>query len=180
MLKENLKVFLSSYNVPLEKWGAGEAKTVDHLCAELLLGESILEVRGGVLTRVAEGSTLHVYHHDGENLWLLIEDKQIFKDGRERVRELETSIGEKMKRGEDSTEAAYRALSEELGIKERLPLFPKPNILKGPIPSVSFPGIQSVYVMYVSDVFIPPHLYKKEGYVEHQADKSSYFVWKKV
>ncbi len=82
--------------------------------------------------------------------------------------------------GEDPLQAAYRALSEELGITEKLPLTPKPLLQKGPQLSTSFPGIYSLYKMYVFDVFLPTHLYKREGYVEHQADKSNYFVWEKI
>lgn len=180
MLKEELREFLFSHNVPLDQWGKGAAKTLEHLCAEISSRESGLEEKNGALLRLAEGSTLNVYYNDRKNILRLVEARQIFKDGRIKVRELETSIGEKMRHGEDPRVAAYRALSEELGIFEKLFLIPVAPIKKGPIPSVSFPGILSVYMMHVFDVFIPPHLYKAEGYQEHQEDKSSYFVWQKT
>ena len=179
MFKHELRAFLEAHNIPLQQWGQGEAKTFDDLFSEVTSGEAILTEEDGKLLRSVEGGTLNVYHDDGMTMWFLQEEKQVFKDGRSRTRTLNASIGEKMKCGEDPLESAYRALSEELGIAEKLQLIPKQRFIKGPIPSPSFPGLYSIYTMHMFDVFLPSHLYRPEGYVEHQVDKSSYFVWRK-
>jgi len=180
MQKDELLVFLQDHNVPLHEWGTGEAKTFDHLLLEISLGESELTEKDGKVLRSAEGSMLNVYYYDGQATWVLIEEKQVFTDGRSRTRNLDPAIGEKMRPGETPEDGAYRALSEELGITEKLPLIPKPLRMKGPVPSQSYPGLWSVYSMHIFDVFLPEHLYKPEGYEENQSDKTSYFVWEKL
>jgi len=179
MQKDELWVFLKAHNVPLQRWGKGEAKTLDHLLAEITAGEATLTEKQGRLVRLVEGATLNVYYSDGHTSWALVEETQVFNDGRSRTRDV-VGIGEKMRLGEDPKDCAYRALSEELGITEKLQLVPKSLSTKGPVPSQSFPGLESVYVTHIFDVFLPEHLYRPEGYKEKQSDKISYFVWKKV
>lgn len=177
MLAHTLRAFLEENDVPFDQWGKGEAKTFDNLLAEIVSGEATLKKRGGIPCRSITISALDVYHDDGARLLLLREDKQLFSDGRSRIRKLDRSIGEKQKRGETPLQAARRALVEELGITETLPLFAKPPVTKGPLPSLSFPGLFTFYTMHVFDVFLPPHLYRADGYVERQKEKVSYFVW---
>ncbi len=177
MQEEKLRHFLESNRVPIEAWGSGEAKTLEHLLKELNEGESILQEGESGLLRVAESAVVNVFYNDYRSLKILWEKKQIFTGGRERVREnLAGSIGEKMHPGEDPLEAAYRALGEELDIHERLPLTPKGDERKGPVPSASFPGLHTLYILHIFEVFLPKHLYRK-AFVEHQKDKSSFFSW---
>lgn len=175
-----LSSFLITHGVPVHTWGTGEAKTFDHLYQEVSSGEATLTVDGDRVIRSAEGSTVTVYYRDGARLLRLVEAKQVFKDGRERVRNLPTSVGEKLAHGEDPYAAAHRALTEELGITERLTLYLDAPSTKGPIPSPSFPGLYTRYTMHNYHVYLPEDLYHPEGYVERQKDKSSYFVWEVV
>ncbi len=177
MTKEELVGFLQADNVPLKRWGTGEAKSVDHLLEEINSGESTLEERDGVLFRTAMGTVITVYYQDDTRRLTLKEDRQVFKDGRERKRAVAGSIGEKLKFGENALSAAYRALQEELSISEKLPLTSKPSEVKGPNPSQSFPGIMTTYMIHVYEVYLPQDLYKPEGYVETQRDKTNYYVW---
>ncbi len=180
MQEQELLALLQAHNIPLNEWGVGEAKNFNHLLSEVQSGEATVVEENGNLLRSAEGAVLVVYSTDGKRTWRLKEDKQVFKDGREKRRELETSIGEKMRPDESAVEAAYRALREELKITERLALTPKPSIIKGPVSSQSFPGLMTRYVMNVFEVFLPQHLFKSEGYIECQEDKTNYYTWIEV
>ena len=180
MDKQELLALLGTHSVPLREWGAGEAKTIEHLLDEVNSGEAAIVEEDGTLHRVVYGAVLNVFYADGATTWKLKEAKQVFRDGRERVRDLDTSIGEKLKAGEDAEAGARRALAEELNIRDALPLVPKPDIVKGPVPSVSFPGLKTKYIMRVFEVFLPPALYEPKGYVEEQADKTNYYVWEKI
>ena len=180
MDKEELTALLKANHVPFDTWGTGEAKTFEHLWKEINEGESVLIERDNMLLRIANGSTLRVYYKKDSTLLYLKEDRQVFKDGREKKRNLaeNMSIGEKLKHGEIPAVCAWRSLAEELGITEKLPLTPRPDITRGPVPSVSFPGLHTMYTMYAFDVFLPERWFRPEGYVEKQPDKTSYFIWK--
>jgi hypothetical protein len=180
MQEQELRTLLEKYEIPFETWGTGQAKTFNHLLAEINDGEAVLTEHENRLLRSANGSIVMVYYRNGQSLWQLKEDRQVFSDGRERRRTLATSIGEKMQPGESSIDAAHRALREEIGIDEKLPLIQKPMIIKGPIPSESYPGLFTRYVMHAFDVFLPDHHFKPEGYIEKQQDKTNYYIWVEV
>ncbi|MDE2001428.1 MAG: NUDIX domain-containing protein [Patescibacteria group bacterium] len=182
MTRDELVQLLVAHHIPFETWGTGGAKTLKHLLHELESGEAVLKVQRGILTRIAEGATLKVFYRSGSDLYCLREDRQVFVDGRVKQRTLmgDMSIGEKMRPGETAEAAAIRALEEELGITERLPLIARPDLVKGPSPSISFPGIMTIYLMHAFEVYLPDRWYKPEGYVEHQEDKTNYFLWEKV
>ena len=174
-----VRELLLAHDIPLDTWGTGTAKTFDHLMYELRAQESRLEMIDDVLVRVAEGSAIYVYYEDAGRPLILREDRQVYKDGRVRRRaDIDTSVAEKRLPGEDPLETAYRALREELAIAERLPLVWQRKYDKGVVPSDSFPGMMSQYLVNLFELFLPERHYRPEGYVEHQADKSSYFIWK--
>lgn len=180
MRLEELRTLLLDYNVPLERWAQGHAKTLEHLLAELDGGEWELAPAGGGLLRTLKCSLVNVYYEDGAATYLLREDRQVFADGRVRRRKLEASLGEKVRRGEDPLAAAYRGLEEELDITERIALLPSEPYHVGPRPSTSFPGLPNFFTMYPFETRLPSHLFRPDGYVEHQPDKTSYFVWTPV
>ncbi len=88
MERSHLRVLLERYHVPLHKWGKGKAKTLDHLFSALTAGEMVLGVYDEKLLASSEGSILNVYYDDSTTIWLLKEEKQVFKDGRSRTRTL--------------------------------------------------------------------------------------------
>jgi len=178
--REGLVELLKKYDVPFDSWGTGESKTAEHLLSEINLGESDLVEERGILVKKSFVAAINVYYKQGDKIFKLKEAKQIFYDGREKVRDLETSIGEKMRPGESASSAAYRALSEELGIKERIELKPVSPITKGPVASQSFPGLQSKFFINVFEIFLPDSMYKPDGYKEQQADKESIFIWEEI
>ena len=175
---------LRKHRIPLATWGTGKAKTFEHLLREITSGEAeLIETKQG-LTRRARGAIVAVYFNHNGSRFFLAEDRQEFKDGRVRTRDLDTSVGEKLAPSEEPVMGARRALTEELGFPtknvELLTLVPEETRIKGPVPSDSYPGLLTVYVMHPFTVTIPSFLYKPEGYVEHQEDKTSYFVWRAV
>lgn len=179
--RAELLELLKKYNVPFEKWGTGESKTIEHLLSELSSGESELIEKQGNLVRKSFGAAVNVYYKNREGkVFKLKEAKQVFRDGREKIRDLGTSIGEKIKPGESALSAAQRALSEELGIDEKLELKQASPIIKGPVSSQSFPGLQSEYFINVFEFFLPDNLYNPDGYTERQADKESIFIWEQI
>jgi hypothetical protein len=169
---------LSRFNIDINLWGKGEARTIEHLLKEINMGEcQLIESNGGLL-RLVTGPGLNVFYNDGERILKLKEEKQVYSDGRVRVRaDLEISIGEKLKPGESSFDAARRALSEELNISSNLELISAAPITKGPLASVSYPGLKTKYMFEVFDVYLPSEFYKPEGYIEEQIDKKNYYVW---
>jgi hypothetical protein len=177
---DELKKFLSKYDIPLSEWRKGEAKTLNHLAKEIQEDEcSLVEADGFVHRMVSNGVAAHIfYEHEGVR-FKLVEEKQVFKDGRERVRgDIRTSIGEKMKSDESKDEAIIRAFQEELGIDPDFEIKETRPIVKGPVPSVSYPGIWSTYRFWIYMVNLPERHFKSDGYIEEQEDKTSYFVWK--
>ncbi len=179
MKREELILLLESNDIQFRDWGAGASKTLEHLLKEIYEGEAELIQRDGSLLRVVTGSTIRVYYRNGAVLLYLKEEKQIFNDGRVKRRELagDMSIGEKLKPGEIPAVGAWRSLAEELGITEKLPLIPRPDIIKCPVPSVSFPGLYTLYTIFAFEVFLPERWYKPGGYIEAQPDKINYFSW---
>jgi len=179
MTKEKLETLLRSHGVPLGKWGVGHAKTVEHLLAEVASGESFLNIKDGQIVRDVISVAMSIYYQRGEEVLRLMEEKQVFTDGHERVRNDLVSMGEKMNPGENPEDAMHRALREELKIEGLQSVIERPTIVEE-IPSGSYPGIFSKHIRYRYDVVLQEKDFKPEGYVEVQPDKTTYFIWKKV
>ncbi len=169
---------LRAANIPIDEYGKGNAKTIEHLLSEIHEGEAIMTVgEQGAVYREVNVLWLDVLCElsDGK-VYLLREDRQEFKDGRTRVRKLDSSIGEKLKPDEKIEDAAYRALQEELGIGIVESLYENGYTERTFMPD-SFPGIESNYKMHQYVSVIPEEAFKSEGYVEYQPDKTNYYVW---
>jgi hypothetical protein len=184
--QDGLEAFLQSSGIPTSTWGRGGTKTVEHLFAELESGEMTMELRDGVLTRVIAVACVTVYYNqdtfpNAKGTLRLCEEKQVFKDGQPpRVRGF-GRIAEKVRPGELAIDAARRALAEELGIEEEIVLTKSSDTeIFPPEMSKSYPGLTTVRIEETFMTFLPAHLYKPEGYVEEQQDKTTYFVWKLV
>lgn len=168
---------LERHNIPLSEWGTGVTKTTAHLLEEIDSGEATLTEIAGQLHWKGRVVALNVYYKEVGKMFKLREAKQVFTDGRERVRSSSTSISEKLKHGENPISGASRLLSEELGIKEELVFIPQPQIIVAAELSPAYPGIFSSYTVDVFNVFLTPSTYREEGYIETQPDKTNYFMW---
>lgn len=171
---------LKKYSIDTTIWGQGDSKTRENLLEELKLGESNLVEKEGLLVRVERGVILNVYF---DNL-KLIEDRQVFNDGRVRRRNISTSIGEKLKPKETPLVGARRALKEELGIVTSGKLIPRSTIFtiedRTLVPSTSFPGLWTKRTLWGTEVTLTSEYYKPEGYVEIQKDKRTHFTWREI
>lgn len=180
MQLNELQAILERHRIPTESWGQGKAKTLDHLLAEINGEEAVLQEESDRLLRVISTVMLDVYCAVGDEVLVLKEDRQIFRDGRCRRRNMDASLGEKMKRGEEAEKTARRALQEELYITENIPLTQTSEPRTECAPSRSFPGLFTINTRYTFKVSLPQNHFRAEGYTERQSDKTTYFVWEKV
>lgn len=175
-----LKDKLNEWNIPLEKWGKGDNKTIGHLLNEIKEGECELVEKGDKLVRKVNFVGVKIIYIDSDKTkWRLVEEKQVFKDGRKRVRgSLPYGMAEKFKKGEDPKKAVIRGLKEELDISinpEQLAYFNRVNFRL----DSDYPGIESYHTGYEYLVVLNDEQYR-ESYQEHQPDKTVYFKWKKI
>lgn len=176
-----LRKQLSAGGIDTSSWGTGQAKTLAHLQREIELGETVLTTgKNGELLRKVVGGGADIYYQspDGKR-YRLKEDRQIFKDGRERRRDLGQAVSEKMKPGEDPQTAMIRGVEEELGISGKI-LLTATGTVEERVSSPSYPGLESQYIRHTFQVTLNDEQFNPEGYVEEQVDKSTYFVWEEV
>lgn len=175
---EELTQLMLDAGVAVEEYGKSEAKDIDDLQKEIAEGECFVIIGPeGVLTREVRPVFVNVLCHlsDGR-VMVLREEKQVFRDGRIRKRNLSSSLGEKLKAGEDTTEATFRALSEEIEVTEVVSL-EKVSEESRTFTPPTFPGIKSTYSSTFFVAIIPESAYVAEGYVERQLKKDNYYVW---
>lgn len=182
MNESGLTSLLGSKGVSTAEWGKGQAKTLAHLLKEIEAGETILEIAdNSELIRNTTFLSIQVFYEDkqdGSKKYKLIEEKQVFKDGRERRRNQVWSMAEKLKSGEtDIRGAVRRALEEELGVCGE-PLFASEiEVKEENTVSPSYPGLKARFKTYNLSIFLDQRQFKAEGYKEVQDDKTTYFKW---
>lgn len=175
-----LKNILLNFDIPINTWGTGYAKTVDHLYDEIKNEECAIFDEGGFLVRYIEFVGIRILYKDKDNnTWILVEDRQEFKDGRTRRRNMPSSVSEKMKFGEDSLVSAIRGIREELDIKIESSQLRKHRPLYYNGGSQSYPGLRSKYKGHQYTCYLDDSQFKIGGYVEIQKDKSTFFKWTK-
>ncbi len=169
---------LKNKGIDTELYGTGTFKTIGHLYQEIHEGETELTDEDGQLVRRVQfvGARI-LYKKDGE--WLrLYEEKQIFKDGRERRRNnMPYSAAEKFKSGEDPKEVIVRGMKEELKLditKDQFAFYNKKEIENND----DYPGIKSFHIGYEFLVVLNDEQYNPDGYIERQSDKDVYFTWR--
>lgn len=182
-ISSNLRQLLLSYSVNLELWGKGEAKTFDHFLREVLEGEVNLLEKAGELVRRVKGVSINVVYQDGRgNIYRLREEKQVFRDGRTKVRERnsERAVSEKIKQAESPENAAGRAIQEELGIEGDVALIKEDTLIEPIRDSISFPGLKTEHTVFQFMAVLDRNQFDPRGYKEEQPDKTTYFVWRKL
>ena len=176
-----LRLQLEKAGINISQWGTNNTKTLEHLQKEIEDRETTLitDRLGNVLRKVMVGGADIYYISPDNKKYRLKEEKQIFKDGRERRRDLEDSVCEKMKLGEDPKSAIIRGIREELGINGEITLT-QTGVEEEKIASPSYPGLKAHYVFYKFQVILTDKQFNADGYIENQPDKSTYFIWEEV
>lgn len=172
---------LDRHNIDYSCWGYDGSKAVDQLVEELLQQESVLEIRGDMLVRRVDGVAVDVFAEVNGQYYKLVEDRQEYRsDGAVRRRELSTSLGEKMRTGEDALMVMVRALQEELGIAVDQAEFQVGDTSRVLEPSKAFPGLMIDRGLTYGVIMIGEHDFVAYGYKEVQPTKTVYFVWEPV
>ena len=175
--ENDLVNFLIANDIPVDQWGKGSAKTVRHLYNEILEKESVLSYIDGKLIRSIEFVSAQIFYDSPGGVLKLVEEKQIFKDGRVRSRYLESSVSEKMKADEGPRNSIIRGIEEELKISIAMDQIEANGNIDETEESNSYPGLLTRYNGYKYKIELRSHQYRPEGYIEHQRDKSTYFKW---
>jgi len=153
---------------------------------EIRLGESVLVVKRGKLVRQVRHAQVDITCIIDGVLHRLIEDRQEFSNGALRPREGDRSVSEKIQSGESPKAAAKRGIGEELGLDTFTGegLKPDPN---RPRPrrrykesAVSYPGlpVEHIEFLFLWLMCMLSEYFSREGYVERQKRKTTYFVWR--
>lgn len=183
---KSLRRLLKRHGVNFAEWGTGYTKTLQDLMKEVRLGESVLVVKRGRLVRQVRHAQVDITCIIDGVLHRLIEDRQEFANGAVRPREGDRSVSEKIQSGESPKAAAKRGIGEELGLTAFTGegLKPDPN---RPRPrrrykesAVSYPGLPVMHIefLYLWLMCMLSEHFSREGYVERQKRKTTYFVWR--
>jgi hypothetical protein len=165
---------LCAYDVPTDRWGQAGAKSVFQLFEEIQAGESELHVTAdGRLQRVVNVVNVVVEH---AGLRLVEEEMQI-KGGPVRRRQFPW-VAEKMLSGERPADTARRALREELGIDDDRIEFQSVLLRRTPASSGAYPGLSCLFVIRQMRCELPAEHFRREGYVERDAEKEVLFGWR--
>jgi len=143
-----LRGFLEARDVPLHRWGHGDAKRVSDLLDELREGDCVLESHTSERrVSIAVG----LIRRPGGDDRILLELEQVLDDG--RVRRRLQPFGEKVKTEEAPLEAIARGMREELGLKPgEYTVLPKHRKATERTESPSYPGVVSVYERHTFEI----------------------------
>lgn len=177
----DLTNLLKQHDIPCDIWGTGKSKTINHLLDEIKNNESELKIISSNLIRFIEFVGIKIFYTDEEGQkWFLKEDRQEFKDGRTRRRNIPSSVSEKMKSGEDPLISGIRGVREELGIKIYGHQLRKHRDLNYDGGSLSYPGLETKYKGHKFICELEKSQFNPSGYIEVQTDKKTFFVWNKL
>ena len=177
-----LEKILSTSGIDTSHFGRGGAKSLESLLKEIVLGETTLfQTASGKLLRIVEIATADIFYRDKDGItWKLKEEKQVFKDGRIRIRVRERSISEKILPKESTIEAIKRGIYEELGISSPSLNIQEEGSETHSFISWSYPGLQSIYLNYYFLIELDEEHFRPEGYIEKQEEKTNYFIWEQL
>lgn len=177
----NLKTQLENAGINISIWGTDKAKTIEHLQKEIEEGETILtnNENGELIRNLTVVDADVCYTTKEGKQYRLKEEKQIFKDGRERQRNLGQAISEKIKPNEDPKIAIARGIKEELGIESEIDLT-KIGFTKDVVESPSYPGLKTEYSIHKFKALLNDEQFNPNGYIEIQDGLTTYFVWEEI
>jgi hypothetical protein len=185
--KENLNrdrlyyYLLDNLHIDLDKWGTGESKSFDSLALEIENGECTVDACG---VRRAGVVLADVICEDVR----LIEKRQVFSDGRERIRKLPFgSLGEKLFTGEDCFAGLVRMFREEVKVElsQKYGHFwvKGPGYIQSHRPSPSYPGLITAaeelrFTLHIDQRF--RRALGQDEVVSIEENKTTYLLWEKI
>ncbi|MDD4151951.1 MAG: hypothetical protein PHR68_05020 [Candidatus Gracilibacteria bacterium] len=176
----NIKDQLLLAGINIELWGIKDSKNINSLEEEISKGECILKIIDGVLMRVVNIIRADIFYNSSDGkTYNLREVKQVFNDGHERIRNLDSSVSEKIKLGEKPFDAVIRGIQEELNIMNIINI----NYCKTEEKiedSISYPGLKSIYIKHWFTAILTDEQFNSAGYIEKQDDKSTFFSWNEI
>jgi hypothetical protein len=180
--KERLYYYLlDNLHIQVENWGKGTSKSFESLFSEIENGECIIEAYGVRRIRTVCAEVVSGKFH-------LVEKRQVFSDGRLRVRKLPFgSLGEKLFFGEEYFLGLNRMFREEV----RLDLFRcyrkfsvcGPDYVNMYTNSNSYPGLTTHNEQFRFRVSLDEVLRAKLGeneFVSIEQGKTTYFKWEEI
>ncbi len=148
---EALRDSLLAGGIALERWGTGQAKSLENLWEEIATGET--QLQADPLRRVLAGVVQVIIRRDDGRI--LIEEEQVLEDGRRRARNIPPA--EKMLAGETYADAVRRCLREELRVNPDTAeiLTHTHEVYHEQHDSWSYPGLVSLYPIHRVEVRVP-------------------------
>ncbi len=145
--------------------------------------QSSKQQREREIVRETKAVEIHIrYTSPSGEIYLLSEEKQTFRDGRERRRNYPWSVSGKIKAHETSEQAFKRELDEELpsirGNFKSMVEHPEPKIVIRK--SNSYPGLISHFTVFVFEVELTNEQFQTSGYISVEPELTNHFVWKKI
>ncbi len=171
---DELAEWLEENGIDTAMWGIGPFKSIANLWDETRQGEVFFEADPPL--RVVQVVQLLVQHDDTT----LFEVEQVFRNGKRRFRNQPPS--EKIKRNENSIDAAYRCLNEELGIGRDQVDFMSMEHEREEIvtDSPSYPGLLTRFTMQKFRVRVsglPEEEFWRENSAAKEGDPVSRHLW---
>ena len=179
-LQDLYNMFREAPDIDLKQWGREQSKTVTHLLNDVVDGEATLELLDRTIYRSIEIVSISIYSPTDTHM-LLREERQIFSDGRVRIRNLpdNCSVAEKIKflHNETPEDSTIRAISEELNITIASDQLNYTYSNHSQSLSNSYPCIITKNKIHTFKCTLTPEQYNPKGYTEIQKDKITYFKW---
>ena len=171
---DELTGWLQENGIDTAVWGTGTFKTIANLWDEYVQGEGCFEANPPL--RMVQVVQVLVLHEDRT----LIEVEQVFRDGKRRHRNQPPA--EKIKQNENSIDAAYRCLNEELGLGRDQVNFMAAEHEKEEIftDSPSYPGLLTHYTIQrirVRVTVLPKENFWRENTAAREGDPVSRHLW---
>jgi hypothetical protein len=180
--KEEVVHTLRKHNVSMQDWGTKSHRSLDDLVHYMT--HDRLHFRNGSSTSavIDVHAVIAVILYRSRNGYLeLYEDRQVFPDGSVLERKGFNGIAETLKRSESLRDGVRRCLAEEISFRDPLAYRLSECMaveLRDPVPSEKWPGITAVYHRYIFECKIPQKLYRPDGYVEKDGNRTIFFKWK--
>ena len=169
-----LASWLEESGIDTAVWGTGTYKSIANLWDEYMQGEVSFEVYPPL--RIVQVVRVLIQHDDST----LLEIEQVFRNGERRFRFQPPS--EKIKRSENSIDAAYRCLNEELGLSRNQVSFMAVDHDRKEVvaESPSYPGLPTRYVIQrirAQVTGLPGEDFWRENTAASEGDPVSRHLW---